>query len=104
MTLTNRGRGGNLGESPGLVTGPVVTLGHIITETGSQVLGSSLGPAANERPGCGSRDPGRPIGGRYCDRVPGPALSQDVLVSLSQSSDLLRPTDRIEISREGIMN
>ena len=63
--------------------GPVVTLGHIITRTGSQVLGSSLGPAANERPGCGSRDPGRPIGGRYCDRVPGPA--HPGCVGLSQS-------------------
>ena len=64
--------------------GPVVTtLGHIISQTGSQVLGSSRGPAANERPGRGSRDPGRPIGGECGDRVPGPA--HPGCVGLSQS-------------------
>ena len=103
MTLTNGGRGRNLCESPGLVTrpGPVVTtLGHIIIGTGSQVLGSSLGPAANERPGCGSRDPGRPIGGRYWDRVPGPAhpgcvgLSQSELGPVATHKTALRSPER----------
>ena len=85
MSLTNQRRGRNLGESPGLVTlRPVVTtLGHIISGTGSQVLGSSRGPAANGRPGRGSRDLRRPIGGRDGDRVPGPA--HPGCVGLSQS-------------------